>query len=321
MAAPFAVSGLSLACALLALTSLAPAQTRSNGTLSWDAHPAPRAATIDPPLPPDASELAYDSGTYNGNSRNLQNANVQPGWGYWSLSVRFTPTAVAQGQLLEARYLAPAQWGAGAAFDLIVRDDFGQVLANLPGQTAHLDTVNWQVVDLRPLHLVVGSSDFYLEMRPSTPCSGSNGFTLGYSTQGSARSSASDDCSDSFSSFLGESRDYFLRAVIADLPQGPGLTVSNLSAGNQASLQLQGLSAFGQGLVLISGHGAGPTTTPFGNLAVTPPWFTIRFTADAQGVAQRQLLVPAGSSGRSVWMHAVDSGNRLLGQALAATIG
>lgn len=298
----------------------ATAQVHSDGRTTLEQAPAARLA-VDPPLPPDSSLLAYDSGVYNGRSRNLQHADVMPGWPYWALAMRFTPTAVAQGQLLEARYLAPVQWGTTADFDLVVRDAAGGVLGVMANQSAVIDGGTWQIVDLRPLNLIVGAADFTLEMRPATPCGAGSGFTLAYSDGGASRGTASDDCLDAFGSFQAEGRDWFLRAVVADLPQGPTLQVQNLVGGARASLVIGGITPFGDALVLMSPHGPGPTTTAWGVLELTGPWQSVALQADAQGSALRTLPVPAGASGRPVWMQVVDRGAGTIGQALALTVG
>jgi len=317
---PTALMALCLAVATPAQQSVG-ANRQSDGTLSQELVQQSRATPFRPPLPPGSTELAYDSGVYGGTSRNLQHANLFPGWPYWALAVRFSPTAVAQGQLLEARYLAPTQWGASADFDLVVRDTAGVVLGTLTGLTAGIDSSNWQVVDLSTLQITVGANDFTLEMRPSNPCGSGSGFTLAYNSGSSGRSSASDDCLDAYSSFAVESRELFLRAVVADLPQGPTVTVQNLIAGNRALFQMQNLSPFGQGLILVSAHGPGPTNTAFGTLAVTAPWHSLSVTADSQGAGQLDLRVPTGAQGLSLWMQAVDSTAQVIGQALVEVVG
>lgn len=315
------------ALAALCLTLASPAQQssganlQSDGTLTRNLSQQARATPLRPPLPPGSTELSYDSGVFAGTSRNLQHANLFPGWPYWALAVRFTPTPIAQGQLLEARYLAPSQWGASADFDLVVRDAGGVVLGTLTGLQAVIDSQNWQVIDLRSLQLTVGAQDFTLEMRPNNPCGSGSGFTLAYNSGSSGRSSASDDCLDSAASFVTESRELFLRAVVADLPSGPTLQVQNLIAGHQALLQMQNLTPFGPGLVLLSAHGPGPTNTAYGTIAVTAPWHSVAMTADSQGVGQRSLPVPNGAQGRSLWLQAIDRSAQVIGQALVEVVG
>jgi hypothetical protein len=202
---PLRTSFLSVVALCLAPT-LGAQQLWTDGVTTIDTAMQTSAVVNSPALPPNSTELFYDSGDFSGSSRNLQNQDIIPGWSYWAHAVRFTPTGVATGQLLEVRYVASSQWGTSLDYDLLIRDAAGLVLGILPNQTAVLDTVNWTVVDVSSLAIDVGTGDFTVEMRPANPCGGDTGFTIAYSLLGSSRSSISADCSDTFVSFLPEAR-------------------------------------------------------------------------------------------------------------------
>ncbi|MGB0951984.1 MAG: hypothetical protein ACPG31_02050 [Planctomycetota bacterium] len=309
-----------LSMAVLGLAStLAAQQPTSNGHTTATSSPQTRAAVTSPPLPPNSTELAYDTGIYTGHARNLQNAGIHPGWGYWAQAVRFTPTGSATGNLLEVRYVASSQWGANTEYDLLIRDDQGLVLGILHDLTATLDTANWQVVDVSGLNIQVGSQDFTVEMRPANPCGGQTGFTIAYSTPSNARSTFSDDCSDTFVGFQPESIDLFLRAVVED-GNAPGLSLTPLVAGQAATLQASGLTPLLRSWVGLSLTGAGPWLSPVGLVSLTPPVSTYPLDADANGDAVFPFQVPANMSGASVWLQVYDPATATLGQAIAAQV-
>lgn len=309
-----------LGISLLSLASTLHAQqANSDGLETQSSAPGTRAAVNSPPLPPNSVEIAYDSGVYTGVARNLQNAGIQPGWGYWAQAVRFTPTAQARGALLEVRYVAATQWGADRDFDVVVRDAQGAVLGILQDQTAVLSTTDWQVVDLSSLNIQIGTADFTVEFRPADPCGGQTGFTLAYSTPHQGRASFSSDCTDAFLSFQSEPRDLFLRAVVAS-PPTPTLSLGSLIAGQAATLQASGLTPLQRSWVGLSLTGAGPWASPVGLVSLTPPVRTYPLDAGAQGDAQLGFQVPASMSGSQVWLQVYDSPSDTLGQAVAAQV-
>lgn len=309
-----------LCVAATSTATLAAQQPWTDGTITIDSGMQTRAVVNSPALPPNSTELFYDSGDFQGSSRNLQNQDIIPGWSYWAHAVRFTPTGSATGQLLEVRYVASTQWGTSLAYDLLIRDAAGLVLGILPNQTAVMDTANWTVVDVSSLGINVGSSDFTVEMRPANPCGGDTGFTIAYSNLGSGRSSISADCADTFVSFLPESLDLFLRAVVEDAPTGPTLSITNLAAGQIATFDGAGLTPSQAALIGFSTNGGGPTATPFGLVDLTPPFGTLPLFADAVGDASLSINVPPGASGLSIWFQIVDTASQTLGQSIATQV-
>lgn len=325
MALPLMVSRKSLRHGMFGIvlpimtSALGAQQPQTDGVVTSSSVGNTRAAVTSPPLPPDSTELAYDTGVYTGSARNLQNAGIHPGWGYWAQAVRFTPTGAATGTLLEVRYVASTQWGSDRDFDVVVRDDQGNVLGILQDQTATLDTSTWQIVDMSSLGLQVGTSDFTVELRPADPCNGATGFAIAYSTPDQGRFSASVDCTDAFLSFQPEARDLFLRAVVENTPS-PSLSLGPLVAGQPATLQASGLTPSQRSWVGLSLVGAGPWASPIGLVSLTPPVRTFPLDADAQGNAALPFQVPAGMGGAPLWLQVHDPTAGLLGPGLAAQV-
>jgi hypothetical protein len=110
-------------------------------------------------------------------------------------------------------------------------------------------------------------------------------------------------------------------------PGGPGLTLSNLVAGQVASIQLRDGSLGQVSRVAFSLAGPGPTllNTPFGEvlLSLGAPWKeTGTKPIDAQGEANWTQAIPAALSGASVWAQAAVYGlaGLRLSNAVATTI-
>ncbi|RMH02788.1 MAG: hypothetical protein D6702_07770 [Planctomycetota bacterium] len=103
---------------------------------------------------------------------------------------------------------------------------------------------------------------------------------------------------------------------------GPTLTVSNLIAGATALIQVT--DATPNGLVRhgYSLAGPGPTSTPYGDLLLSPPWTELpTMIADAAGTASWSGPVPPGTTGIQVWFHAFDIGSLTFTNGVAAVIG
>lgn len=298
------------------LAGSAYSQGWTDGVITVESGINPRSNINSPALPPNSTELALDSGTYTGYSRNLQNADIIPGWSYWALATTFTPPTTAQGQLLEVRYVAVNQWGASRDFDVVIRDGTsGNVLATLPNQAAILDTQNWQVIDTSSLNLTVGAGDFTVELRPASACSGSNGFTLAYSSTSNEDSMVSSACTDAIADFVSDPRELFLRAVVAN-GGPPTLSVSALMAGSPATLSAVNLSANSQALIGYSFQGAGPAQTPFGFVALSMPIGRITVNSDGQGQASVVVQLPASLAGATAWLQVIDLASGEIGPGL-----
>ncbi len=106
-------------------------------------------------------------------------------------------------------------------------------------------------------------------------------------------------------------------------PIAPFLQVSDLVAGQTGSLDVSGATSgatvgFGYSLT-----GGGPTSSPWGNLSLSPPVKTAGIVAaNASGEASLQVIVPTGTSGIAVWIQAVRiaSGFGVLSNPVEATV-
>ncbi len=111
-------------------------------------------------------------------------------------------------------------------------------------------------------------------------------------------------------------------SVAVPAPPGPTLAVSGLVAGGTATIDLSYCTPNGVVRVGYSLIGAGPTTTPIGDLLLSPPYSEMpAMTCDAAGAASSTAGVPAGTTGISVWMHAADLGSLTFTNPLALVIG
>jgi len=305
--------------ALLPASALAAQQPISDGVLTYEQLDGARSIPFYPPLPPNSADLVYDDGDYTGHSRNLQNADIIPGWPYWAHQVRFTPIAGMTGTLLELRYVAAVQWGTAVDMDIAIRDSTGIDVASMTSVPTVLDTNNWQVLDVSSLNFIPGNSDFYLDLRPSNPCAGLNGFTIPYSTTGSGRSSFSSNCANTFSSFIPENKDLFIRAVISTV-SSPTLSISNLVAGQTALVEITNATPNNHSHFAWSIHGGGPTATPWGDAMVTPPYHRKLLPTDSTGYASYTANIPLHAAGVTVWCHGTDVGTQSMLNALMLVI-
>ena len=105
-------------------------------------------------------------------------------------------------------------------------------------------------------------------------------------------------------------------------PAGPTLAVSGLVAGGTVTISATNCTAGGTVRHGYSLRGGGPTTTPWGNLLLTPPYTELpAMTANGSGAASFSAPVPAGTTGVSVWLHAMDLGSLTFTNGLAEVIG
>ena len=302
------------------LAGSAFSQGWTDGVITVESRANVRSNINSPALPPNSTEVSNDSGFYSGYSRNLQNENIQPGWSYWAHAVTLTPPPTAQGQLLEIRYVAIAQWGLNRNFDVVLRDPTsGTIYATLANQTAVLDAQNWQVIDVSALNFIVGAEDFMVELRPTSACNGSNGFSIAYSGVSTAVSELSSDCADSILDFRADPIELFLRAVIEN-GGAPSVSVGSAVAGQSATLSLYNLSANSKAVIGYSLTGAGPVMTRFGSLALSLPIGRIAVMSDASGSAVTQIHLPTSLAGASVWLQVVDLASGKIGVGLEVLI-
>lgn len=86
----------------------------------------------------------------------------------------------------------------------------------------------------------------------------------------------------------------------------PTLEVLEILPGQFITLSADNLGSGSDVVFLLSSLGAGPTVTPFGEIAVTLPWRqTPRFPADASGHFDFTSTLPPGASGQTFYMQSV----------------
>jgi hypothetical protein len=88
----------------------------------------------------------------------------------------------------------------------------------------------------------------------------------------------------------------------------PTLTVTNLTAGQQAMVEITNATPNNQCHFAWSIHGGGPTSTPFGDAMVTPPYTVNLLSTDGSGYAYHTANVPIAAAGVTVWLHGTDVG-------------
>ena len=105
-------------------------------------------------------------------------------------------------------------------------------------------------------------------------------------------------------------------------PPGPGITVSNLVAGQIFSIDGTNFTATGAAVVGYSLTGGGPTTTPFGVADLSPPIRRLpALVADPSGAIQFSAPVPPGLSGTPIWFQAYDVQAAAISNGLAEVVG
>lgn len=107
-------------------------------------------------------------------------------------------------------------------------------------------------------------------------------------------------------------------ALSASSRSSPTLSVSNLTEGRTATIQVEQCTPGGDVAIGFSFAGGGPVSSPYGLVDLSRP---IRSfppqTADGGGLAVVSALVPMGFGGHSVWIQAVDLSSGALSNSLA----
>ncbi len=102
---------------------------------------------------------------------------------------------------------------------------------------------------------------------------------------------------------------------------GPALVVRGLEAGGTALLSVVGATPMAFQHYAFSLTGPGPTTSPYGDLALSPPIQLAGVVrADSLGNATKSAAVPPGTSGLAVWLQALDAGTLTLTNGVQITI-
>jgi hypothetical protein len=117
---------------------------------------------------------------------------------------------------------------------------------------------------------------------------------------------------------------HFDNFVISTPEFGPKYTVLNLTAGQQATLQVTGATPNNLVILAYSVAGPGPTNTQFGAVAMTPPIQQLApIPANANGVVTTNVFVPATAVGITVYTQGVEllgGGGGYLTNALAEVV-
>jgi len=101
----------------------------------------------------------------------------------------------------------------------------------------------------------------------------------------------------------------------------PILAVSNLAGGSTATINVSNATAGGGVMLGYSLTGAGPTTTPFGLVDMSPPISVLpTLTADGAGLATLSTGVPPQASGFTLYMQGADLTSGVLTNSLAEVI-
>jgi hypothetical protein len=111
-------------------------------------------------------------------------------------------------------------------------------------------------------------------------------------------------------------------SILGTTPGAPVLSVTNLVAGQITTIAIDYASPNGFVRHGYSMAGGGPTTTPFGDLLLSPPFKELpMIQTDAAGSGSLQAPVPPAASGVTVWLHALDMASLTFSNGLMEVIG
>lgn len=87
----------------------------------------------------------------------------------------------------------------------------------------------------------------------------------------------------------------------------PILNLIDVNPGSFMTFEIQGIAQDATVITLVSLNGNGPTSSPFGDLAVTAPFLmTPAFPPNAQGIVSFTSTMPPSLSGETLSMHAIE---------------
>ena len=111
-----------------------------------------------------------------------------------------------------------------------------------------------------------------------------------------------------FSSGEGLTTGFHFDDFVMSAPEfGPKYSILNLVAGQQATLQVTGVTPNATVILAYSVQGAGPTTTPYGPVAMSLPINQLPpQQANANGIVTQQVFVPAAAQGITVYTQGVE---------------
>jgi hypothetical protein len=103
-------------------------------------------------------------------------------------------------------------------------------------------------------------------------------------------------------------------------PPVPVMNIFNLEAGQWALWSVSQAASNSNVIMALSLTGAGPVSSPFGPVSLSPPISQWRVPTNVSGYAEKYIRVPAGASGASVWFQGADLTSGQLTNALADVI-
>lgn len=110
--------------------------------------------------------------------------------------------------------------------------------------------------------------------------------------------------------------------IYYDTQGGFLVAVSGLVAGASATVAVSGATPSGKVRCAWSLAGGGPTSTPHGDLLLTPPYQELPIlVADAAGNASAFVPVAPGTSGLPFWLQAFDVTGKVFSNGVATWIG
>lgn len=124
-----------------------------------------------------------------------------------------------------------------------------------------------------------------------------------------------------FGPFMGQLHLDYIRIWDGPTTVLMNLTSNGLTAGFATTFSMSQATPNGTVILGYSLAGNGPTSTPYGNAALSAPIQSFMpITADAAGDASMLVNVPAGTTGTSVWFQALDLTAGTLSNGLAEVV-
>ncbi len=110
-------------------------------------------------------------------------------------------------------------------------------------------------------------------------------------------------------------------ALLLEGQDAPALNVTNLVAGGSATVTVDFATPNGNVRHGLSLHGAGPISTPFGDLLLSAPYIELPImAADAAGQASMSSSVPPTVAGMTIWFHALDLSSQTFSNGFSAVV-
>lgn len=103
--------------------------------------------------------------------------------------------------------------------------------------------------------------------------------------------------------------------------QIPSLTVTNLAPAHTATFQVEGCTAGGLAMLVLSVTGRGPLAGPWGNGLLSRTIHVLGpLTDDVAGMASLDVAIPASATGVNLWFQALDLNAEVLSNGVSQTL-